>query len=473
MNALTEIREQVREMDDFTIEDLTDSYKDSHWRQRPPGTDALFFFQESRVGAKFSTTTYFGLNYYLKRYLSGPIVTAENILEAKENSALHFGDPTIFNEAGWYRILDVHKGHLPVRIRAVPEGTTVPIGNALMVMESTDSEANFVPGHLETITSMPWYPSTVCTQSREMRKVILRYLEETGDPSLIDFKLHDFGFRGSTSPESAGIGGMAHLVSFNGTDNKQALRFARKYYNERMAGFSIPAAEHSTITPWLKEHEVNAYANMLDQFPSGLVAVVSDSWDVFHACRELWGNQLRTKVLSRDGTLVVRPDSGPPPETVLRVLNILGEAFGYEVNAKGYKVLDPHVRIIQGDGIDYEMLSEILEVVKQAKWSADNIAFGSGGGLLQKMDRDTQKFAIKCSAAQVNGIWRDVRKEPITDPKKWSKAGRLALVKDASGNLKTVREEEAKGVNLLVPIFENGRLLADQTFAEIRRRARA
>ena len=460
-------------MKDFSIQDLTDSYKDSHWRQRPPGTDTLFFFQESRVGAKFPTTTYFGLQYYLKRYLVGSVVTAENIAEAEEDSTLHFGDPTIFNKAGWGRILDVHQGRLPVRIRAVPEGTTVPTGNALVTMESTDPEATFVPGHLETLESMTWYPSTVCTQSRQMRRRIERALEKTGDPSLIDFKLHDFGFRGSTSPESAGIGGMGHLVSFKGTDTKQALRFARKYYSERMAGFSIPAAEHSTITPWLKEGEALAYAHMLEEFPTGLVAVVSDSWDIFRACRELWGNQLRTKVLSRNGTLVVRPDSGPPPATVCRVLNILGRCFGYEVNAKGYKVLDPHVRVIQGDGIDFDMLGAVLDELEKAGWSADNIAFGSGGGLLQKMDRDTQKFAVKCSAARVNGIWRDVRKDPITDPGKRSKAGRLALVKDADGAYRTVRGEEARGTNLLQTVYENGELLIDQTFADIRERALA
>src|SRR5262249_30756083 len=128
-----------------------------------------------------------------------------------------------------------------------------------------------------------------------------------------------------------------------------------------------------TITAWGREHEVDAYRNMLEQFPSGTVAVVSDSYDVFRACRELWGNQLKAEVLNRQGTLVVRPDSGDPPTVVARVLEILGEAFGWKVNAKGYRVLDSHVRVIQGDGIDREMLPRILEAARAGGWSADNI----------------------------------------------------------------------------------------------------
>lgn len=306
-----------------------------------------------------------------------------------------------------------------------------------------------------------------------MRKLILRYLEETGDPDTVDFKLHDFGFRGSTSVESAGIGGAAHLVSFKGTDTIQALRVARKYYNERMAGFSIPAAEHSTITSWGKEHEVDAYENMLTAFPNAMIAVVSDSYDIFTACRELWGKKLRDKVLNRSGVLVVRPDSGHPPVVVLQVLEVLGEAFGYTINEKGYKVLHPKVRVIQGDGIDFEMLGLILESMKDNGWSVDNLAFGSGGGILQMVNRDTQKFAFKCCAVLVANIWRDVLKDPITDPGKRSKAGRMALVLQ-DGKWKTMREEEALAQGLeneLLPVFENGKVLIDQNFADIRARA--
>lgn len=451
---------------------LTDSYKVSHWKQYPKNTTSVYSFFESR-GGKFPAVTFFGLQYYLMKYLSGVVVNEPFIKKARRRFAAHFGTDDLFNEAGWRRIIEVYGGKLPIRIKAVPEGTTVPTGNVLMTIESTDPELVWETNYTETLLSMVWYPSTVATQSREMRRVLLKYLAMTGDPSLIDFKLHDFGFRGSTSVESAGIGGTAHLVNFLGTDTLAALDVAEEFYGEENAGFSIPAAEHSTITSWGRKNEADACENMLTQFPSGLVAVVSDSYDIYEACKKIWGDKLREKVLARDGVLVVRPDSGYPPDTVVAVLGILGDKFGYTVNDKGYKVLDPKVRVIQGDGIDYEMLDKVLVAMKIAGWSADNIAFGSGGGLLQKLDRDTQKFAIKCSYIEVDGVGRDVLKDPITDPGKRSKAGRLALVK-VDGEFKTVREEEAKRLGLkdeLVTVFENGEVLIKHSFADIRARA--
>jgi nicotinamide phosphoribosyltransferase len=469
MNAHARIETAIAETNAI---ELTDSYKVSHWKQYPPDTRTIYSFFESR-GGRFDGVTFFGLQYHLKRYLMGSIITKENVEEAAEDFALHFGNPGIYNRAGWKRILQVHDGRLPIRIKAVREGTTLPTRNVLMTIENTDPELPWITNYVETLLTHVWYSSTVATQSREMRKLIRRFLEETGDPSLVDFKMHDFGFRGATCIEQAGIGGAGHLVSFKGTDTLQGIRVARKYYGERMAGFSIPAAEHSTITSWGKENEAKAFENMLDAFPTGLVAVVSDSYDIFAACKNLWGTKLREKVLARDGTLVVRPDSGDPATVVVKVLNLLGDAFGYTVNGKGFKALDPKIRVIQGDGIDFDSLGDILSAIRAAGWSIDNVAFGSGGGLLQKMNRDTQKFAFKCSAADVNGAWRDVMKDPITDSGKRSKAGRLALVRE-NGSYRTVREEEAVRLGLaneLVTVFENGQLLIDDSFADIRVRA--
>jgi nicotinamide phosphoribosyltransferase len=460
-------------MKEFNLIEATDSYKVTHFRQYPPQTQRVYSFYESR-GGEFPEVVFFGLQYIAKRYLAGPVVSAEDIEEMREEFALHFGNTSLFNQAGWERIVNVHGGCLPVEIRAIPEGTPVPTHNVMMTVVNTDLELPWLTNYLETLLCQVWYPCTVATQSREMKRIILRYLTETGDPAGINFKLHDFGFRGSTTVESAGIGGCAHLVNFQGTDTMQALRVARKYYCERMAGFSIPAAEHSTITSWGRENEVAAYANMLRAFPSGLVAVVSDSYNIYEACSRLWGEQLRSEVLSRDGTLVVRPDSGNPTLVVPHVLEALGEAFGYEVNGKGFKVLNPKVRVIQGDGIDFSMLGSILETMKAAGWSADNIAFGSGGGLLQKMNRDTCKFAFKCSAVQIDGGWQDVMKDPVTDPGKRSKAGRLALVCDKDNAYATMRQEDAsvQGYeDLLIPVFRNGEVLIDQTLADIRERA--
>lgn len=452
---------------------MTDSYKCTHWRQYPPRTQRVYSYFESR-GGQFPATVFFGLQYYLKRYLSRPI-TAENIAEAKAFFTAHLGNAELFNEAGWNHILNVHGGYLPVSIKAVPEGSVIPTHNVLMTIENTDPELPWLTNYLETLLVQVWYGTTVATLSREMRKLILGYLERSGDPGLVAFKLHDFGFRGVSSVESAGVGGAGHLVNFMGTDTVAALTVARDYYGEPMAGFSIPAAEHSTITSWGKEYEDDAFRNMINQFghgAPGLYAVVSDSYDIRAACSELWGRELKDAVLAAPNTLVVRPDSGVPHDVVMEVLTRLGEAFGTTQNNKGYKVLNK-VRVIQGDGVDYKEVDRILMRMINNRWSADNIAFGMGGALLQKLNRDTQRFAFKCSAVQINDEWHHVRKSPADDTFKHSKAGRLSLFRYGS-EFQTVADNVWRTPgqqDLLQEVFRNGKVLVDQTFADIRARA--
>lgn len=450
---------------------LSDSYKISHYKQYPPGTKRVYSYFESRRGSTYPQTTFFGLQYWLQQYLAGPVVTQEKIDEADEMFRLHFGGQ-VFNRPGWEDILQRHGGFLPVEIKAIPEGTVVGESNVLMTVENTDDQAYWLTNFLETLLVQVWYPSTVATQSRAMKQVITDYLIKTGDPSLAEFKLHDFGFRGVTCPEQAAIGGAAHLANFQGTDNIPGIMLARTFYREQMAGFSIPAAEHSTITSWGHEHEVDACRNMLEQYPSGLVATVSDSYDIFNCCANIWGGVLKDQVLARDGVLVVRPDSGEPPVVVNRVLDILGEKFGFTVNSKGYKVLPPKVRVIQGDGIDFKMLDLILDAITKNGWSTDNLGFGSGGGLLQKLNRDTQRFAFKCSSVVVGEQHRDVYKQPITDKGKKSKAGRLKLIRQdgPEGDVFATVPQSDPREDQLQFVFRNGEVLINQTFAEIRER---
>src|SRR5688572_30868540 len=291
------------------------------------------------------------------------------------------GEP--FNEAGWRYITGRHGGHLPIRIRAVPEGTVVPTHQALVTIESTDPDAYWVPSYLETMLLRLWYPVTVATISWHARQTIRQFLERTSDDPVgqLPFKLHDFGARGVSSAESAALGGSAHLVNFLGTDNVSGLLAARAYYHEPMAGFSIPAAEHSTITSWGRDNEVDAYHNMLRQFakPGSVVAVVSDSYDIFHAIREHWGRTLRDEVIRSGATLVVRPDSGDPVDVVHRCLVLLDEAFGHTVNGKGYKVLN-HVRVLQSDGVNPNSIRAILERASTAGYATDNLASAWAAG---------------------------------------------------------------------------------------------
>ncbi|MEB3311587.1 MAG: nicotinate phosphoribosyltransferase [Snowella sp.] len=443
-----------------------DSYKASHWLQYPPNTTAMYSYLESR-GGKYPVTVFFGLQYILKEYLTRP-VESWMVDEAVSFFAAH-GVP--FNEAGWRYIAEDLKGRLPIRILAVPEGSIVPVHNVLITIESTDPKVFWLVSWLETMLLRVWYPTTVATQSWHLKQKIYQFLEKTSDDPAaeIDFKLHDFGARGVSSRESSGIGGMAHLVNFKGSDTVQGVIYANRYYHHPMAAFSIPAAEHSTITAWGKDGEVLAYQNMLDQFakPGSLVAVVSDSYDLWNAVEQLWGDRLRQQVINSGATVVIRPDSGNPTEVVGKLLERLDYHFGSTINQKGYKVLN-HVRVIQGDGVNENSMAEILDRVESLGFSASNVAFGMGGALLQKLNRDTQKFAIKCSEVTINGQAIAVYKDPITDPDKTSKKGRLALIKTDLG-YKTV---SASPLDQLVAVYENGQILQEQTLEEIRQRCR-
>ena len=454
----------------------TDSYKVSMFKQYPAGTTGVYSYIESR-GGRYDKTVFFGLQAFIKEYLLEAITQAD--IDIADEILTAHGEP--FNRAGWQYILDKHNGYLPVVIRSVPEGTVVPVSNVLATIENTDPECFWLTTWLETaLLRAIWYPTTVATQSHKIREVILDYLERTGDPSTIDFKLHDFGSRGVSSMESAGIGGAAHLVNFMGTDTISGVLFAREYYNAGISGFSIPAAEHSTITSWGRDGEVDAYRNMLNQFarPGSIVAVVSDSYDIFNAVGKLWGEELRQQIIDSGATVVIRPDSGDPDVVCRKVVQILGDKFGYTVNSKGYKVLN-NVRIIQGDGVNEHTIRTILGGFQAYGWSADNIAFGMGGALLQQLDRDTQKFAMKCSAVMVNGEWRDVVKDPITDPGKKSKAGRISLWKSGGEWITATAQPTGwtdKGVGPFVPMLEevyrDGKLVKEISFDEVRQNSK-
>jgi nicotinamide phosphoribosyltransferase len=452
----------------------TDSYKVSMFKQYPAGTTGVYSYIESR-GGRYDRTVVFGLQAFIKEYLLEPITQAD--IDIADEILTAHGEP--FNRAGWQYILDRHAGYLPVVIRAVPEGTVVPVKNVLATIENTDSECFWLTTWLETaLLRAVWYGTTVATQSWTIKQVILDYLERTGDPTTIDFKLHDFGARGVSSMESAGIGSAAHLVNFMGTDTITGVLFAREYYNAGIAGFSIPAAEHSTITSWGRDNEVKAYENMLTQFarPGTILAVVSDSYDIYNAASKLWGEELRQQVIDSGATVVIRPDSGDPVEVNRRLVEILGEKFGYTVNSKGFKVLN-NVRLIQGDGINELTVRSILGAFMAMGWSADNIAFGMGGALLQIVDRDTQRFAMKCSAALINGAWIDVVKDPVTDSGKKSKAGRVTLWTNGTGEYVSSVNEPKQWADrgwteALVPVYLNGNLLNEITFDQVRANAK-
>lgn len=453
----------------------TDSYKTSHYLQYPPDTEYVSSYIEARGGNNgFENVLFFGLQAYIKEYLTKPI-SKTDIEEAKLIFQAH-GVP--FNEQGWQRLIDKHKGYLPLRIQAVPEGMITPTGQVLCQVVNTDPEFFWLTSYIETsLLRAIWYPSTVASLSYYCKQIIKAGLEKSADNlDSLPFKLHDFGARGASSLETVALGGLAHLVNFAGTDTISSLVAASRWYGmrDKMPAFSIPAAEHSTMTSWGREYEADAYANMLERF-GGIgktVAVVSDSYDLWKAIDNIWGGELKDKVMNMGGTLVIRPDSGDPIKVVRESLQRLGAKFGTRINSKGYKVLPDCVRLIQGDGINPSSIGKIIEGVISAGFSTENITFGMGGGLLQQVNRDTLGWAMKTSSARVEGYWRDVYKDPITSVSKRSKRGRLALIHH-QGSYMTVREDElADQNNLLRDVFLNGELLIDDNLDVIRERSR-
>ncbi len=492
---------------------LVDSYKISHHRIYVNGVEELVSYLEARAPSEFSDkTVFFGLQYILKRHFVGNVVKERDLPRIKAFCKYHFmGDETLFNEAGWRYIINKRNGLLPLSIHAVPEGTVVPISNILACVRNTDKECYWLINYVETLLMHVWYAITCSSQSRTSKEDIYKFMKETVDdeliPILLPSRLHDFGYRGVSSFESAAISGAAHLVNFAGTDNIAAIELINQFYNgsefeenmakdeqswnsswsfdesynrwddfykKNMPAFSIPATEHSIMTIKGPNGEKEVCRRLLEEFPNGFVACVSDSYDLFDLCANVWGGELKEKVLNRNGVLVVRPDSGDPAEVVVKVLNILGEKFGTTLNKKGYKVLDPHIRIIQGDGINVKSIPVILWAMQSTGWSAENIAFGSGGALLQKVHRDTFAFAFKACSSVIDGQRYDVYKSPKTGSGKISKRGELALVRDENGEFKTVPLSTANnypGGNQLVEVFRNGSLIKEWNFSEIRKRA--
>jgi nicotinamide phosphoribosyltransferase len=442
--------------------------------QYPPETEYVSSYLEARTNP-YTLATWYGLQHII-RELAVPI-TVEQVEFANKYWTSQ-NEP--FNYEGWMIIATELNGKLPLKIQSAPEGAVMDHGNVWMQVINTDERFFWLTTWVETALLRVWYPTTVASLSADIKRDIYDKLELTAEApdEEILYKLHDFGSRGASSKESAKIGGSAHLLNFMGTDTGVAAFHAMEYYKADFGiSASIPASEHSTVTSWGQADEVKAFENMIEQFGGGLFAVVSDSYDIWNAVTNLWGKELKDRIVAMDGMLVVRPDSGDPTTVPVDVIVLLDEAFGHTVNSRGFKVLN-HVRCLQGDGIDQETIRIIMDRLIALGYSITNIAFGMGGALLQKPTRDTMSFAIKASAARIAGKWVDVFKDPVTDTGKRSKRGRLALVvKD--GKYVTIREDELvgnmnyPGVNKLQVVFEDGDIIYEEVWADVVARARS
>jgi nicotinamide phosphoribosyltransferase len=449
-----------------------DAYKMTHWLQTPPGTQIISSYLESR-GGMFDETMMYGLQGLIKEHFAGQVVQPWMINEAEELCKEVFGTDKYFNRKGWTHILNKHDGRLPIRIRAVPEGLAVPTHNVLCVVENTDPLVPWLTNFCETLLMQVWYPITVATLAWKIRRLIAKFAEKTGCP-VSPFHLNDFGFRGVSSFESSGIGGSAVLASgWLGTDTLSAIMYLKKFYHAKACGHSVFATEHSTTTIWGLDNEQECWEHALAVAPDdAILSFVVDSKDTVEAVSNIIGVKLKEKILARKGKVVCRPDSGDPVKVSVEVLQILWNRFGGTTNPEtGYKILDPHVGVIYGDGINYRSIGDILEAVVAAGFCVSNIVFGMGGKLLQGVDRDTQKFAFKCSWAQVNGKGREVFKQPKTDSGKNSKKGLIKLARTEFNQLCTIPLTDTKYDDILVPVFENGEILRSWTLDEVRKLA--
>lgn len=435
----------------------SDGYKGSHIPMYPKGAKRMVSYIESR-GGKFNKVVWFGLQLLIKEHFSQQLTHThvDNIIAFEKDYA--GGNVTEDLEIALRKVVDEYNGWMPIRIRSAKEGMIIPVGNVLVSVESTvdDTDVFALVSYFETKLLRVWSPTTVATISYNIRQVIEAGLKRTTPKwaEAIDYMLVDFGSRGTPADAAAAFAGSGHLVSFKVSDTKLAVLATNIAYNAQMSAYTIPASEHSVTTAHGPNGEKILVKNVFDAYakPNATFATVIDSFNwknfIFNIAPEF-----KERLIQSGSTWIFRPDSGHAVKTPVQVVKDLGKVFGYTRNEYGFKVLN-NVKCLQGDGIGPEEVSEIIEALIADEWCITNMVFGMGAGLLQKNDRDTQKFAMKCCAVLVGDEWVDVYKDPaVFDEDTWelldvesfkkSKQGRLELIHNAqTDGWDTVRTED-------------------------------
>jgi len=492
----------------FDLISLFDFYKADHRRQYPQGTEYVysnFTPRASRVPG-VNEVVFFGLQYFLAAYFQE---LANETFFGKQRGAVCKRYQRMLdsglgpNNIGTQHIADLHDlGYIPLRFKALPEGTRVPLRVPMFTVENTIPEFFWVTNYFETILSnVLWKACTSATTAHAFRKTLELYAQRTGgDPGFINWQGHDFSFRGMSGPEDAALSGAGHLLSFTGTDTVPAIQLLeRYYYGQPGLGGSVAATEHSVMCAGGQDGELATFERLLDVYPSGILSVVSDTWDLWKVLAYILP-QLKYRILARNGKLVIRPDSGDPvdilcgtekpeimtadfrPERDARyagVVETLWNIFGGTVNEAGYKVLDQHIGAIYGDSINRDRAAQICERLKAKGFASTNVVFGVGSYNYQYVTRDTFGFAMKATWAQVNGVEHELFKDPVTDDGvKRSARGRLAVAEfvDAPGKLHLIdglrKDSDQMTGNLLEEVWCNGKFKKKHTLADIRGRLR-
>jgi nicotinamide phosphoribosyltransferase len=484
---------------------LIDGYKLDHRRQYPEGTEYVYSNwtpRESRV-ANQDKVIFLGLQYFLQKYLEEDIHKyfferrKDRILSEYKTFMDNYLGP---NNVGVEHIAELWElGYIPLVFKALPEGTAVPLRVPMLTVENTHPDFFWLVNYFETLmSSCLWMPSTSATAAWRMRKTLDSYAMFTDSPpEFVDWQGHDFSMRGMAGPEAAMLSGLGHLAFFSGTDTIPAIELIDNYYpswadnvclEPYAIGGSVPATEHSVMCAGGKESELETFSRLLDLYPSGIVSVVSDTWDLWHVLTSILP-ALKDKIVSRDGKIVIRPDSGDPADIVCGdpkavpgspaykgVIQLLDEVFGHTSTTTGHKLVNSHVGCIYGDSITHDRAHEILWRLDRKGYASANMVFGVGSYTYQYVTRDTYGFAMKATWAQINGEAVDMFKQPATDSgMKNSAKGRLAVLRDERGELTLVNQAtpEQEAQSLLRPVWSNGNFVEYVGIGDVRMVARA
>jgi len=471
---------------------LLDSYKLSHPDMFPAGMTHMqsnWTARTSRI-PDITKVVFVGLQSFANRILMDLWNDAFFSQDIEDIIAWHdhittnlLGAPTNTD-----RLRELHAlGYLPLVFSALPEGTEVPLRVPMFIVENTHPNFGWLVNQFESLMSAElWISMTTATQALRLRRMLDEFAAETSDtPEMVDWQGHDFSFRGMGSAEAAASSGIGHLLAFAGTDSVPSLMLAERCYGANgFVGGSVPATEHSVMCAGGQLSEIDTFERLLTQYPTGIVSVVSDTWDLWSVLTETLP-LLKDKIMAREGKLVIRPDSGDPSDILCGnpsepegsparkgVIELLGEVFGYTINSKGYKVLDPHVGAIYGDSITFDRAFDICQRLRKAGWDTTTPVFGIGSFTYQYVTRDTFGFAMKATWAEVDGEGRDLFKDPVTDSGvKKSAKGRLAVLYGDDGELTLVNQAtpEQEAMSALQPVWRDGQFTEDgfQTLAEI------
>jgi nicotinic acid phosphoribosyltransferase len=490
----------------------TDAYKLGHRQMYPANTTSVlanFTNRGSRLegpdGKKIDKVVHFGLQAFLQSYC---IEQFAPFFAADEDFAVDEYQEKINSILGPNNIRTDHiralhrKGYLPLIFCSLPEGTRVPVRVPTFTIQSTEREFFWLVNYIETVLSQSvWMAATSATQADNYRRILDAAAEKTGSaPAAVNWQLHDFSARGMASSEAGHASGAGHLLSFMGSDSLGSIDWIRRFYpseagtpNGQILG-SIPATEHAVMCAGGQENERDTFIRILTENPTGPVAAVSDTWNLWDVLLKLLPS-LKDMIMGRDGKLVIRPDSGDPADIIcgtstrpgavftaqvrtmesnpefFGALEILWSVFGGTKNAKGYRVLDPHIGLIYGDSITADRAKDITERMEKMGFAAENIVLGVGSFTYQYVTRDTFASAIKVTWAEIDEVEHNLLKDPITDSgTKRSATGRLAVFRNEEGELylveKATPEQEAE--SLLQPVWANGEFIRTQSFADVR-----